>query len=145
MTSPDRPLPAAPPAPAPGSNLAPPQAPPVPERSGTLALLSHVNRGGDWVLPRLFRAVSFMGNVELDLTRARVAPGTSHVELRSIMGSITVRVPSDLRIELDVSPVLASVEIQREAESTTSPEAPLVKITGTAFMASVEIKVVRRG
>jgi Cell wall-active antibiotics response 4TMS YvqF len=142
MTSPHRPAPAAPPVPAPAAHPAVIPAEHVPERRGTLAMLSHVKREGDGILPRLFRAVAFMGNVELDLTRARVGPGTSAIELRAVMGSISIMVPTDLRLELDVGPVLASVEVKREGESTVSPEAPLVRITGSAFMASVEVKVV---
>jgi hypothetical protein len=41
----------------------------VPERRGAVAILSSLNRDGDWILPRVFRVVSFMANVELDLSR----------------------------------------------------------------------------
>jgi hypothetical protein len=51
-------------------------------------------------------------------------------------------VPPDLRIECEVEPVIGSFEVAREAESTRSPDAPLVRITGTAFMGSVEVKVI---
>src|SRR5918999_691963 len=54
----------------------------VPDRRGAVACLSSTNRDGDWVLPRLFRVVAFMGNVELDLTNVRLGPGESHIEIR---------------------------------------------------------------
>jgi cell wall-active antibiotic response 4TMS protein YvqF len=114
----------------------------VPDRRGTVAFLSHVRREGDWILPRLFRAVAFMGNVELDLTRARVGPGTSQIELKAIMGSVEILVPPELRLECEGEPFVASFEVNREAPSATSPDAPLVRITGTAFLASVEVKVI---
>ena len=114
----------------------------VPERRGTVAFLSHVKRDGDWTLPRLFRAFALWGNAEVDLTRAQIGAGTSHIEIKSIMGNVTVLVPPDLRIDCDVDPVIGSFEVAREAESTRSPDAPLVRITGTAFMGSVEVKVI---
>jgi len=58
------------------------------------------------------------------------------------MGNITVLVPPGLRVECDVDTFLASCDVQRRAASTASPDAPLVRITGTAFMSSVEVKVV---
>jgi hypothetical protein len=83
-----------------------------------------------------------MGNVELDLTRARLGPGTSEIELRSIMGSIEILVPPDLRLECDGEPFIGSFDVRREARSTASPDAPLVRIVGRAILASVEIKVI---
>ena len=45
-------------------------------------------------------------------------------------------------IECDVDPVIGSFEVAREVESTRSPDAPLVRVTGTAFMGAVEVKVI---
>jgi hypothetical protein len=114
----------------------------VPEHRGAVAFLSHVAREGDWILPRTFRGVAFMGNVELDLTRARVGPGTSHIEMVAVMGSVTVLMPPDLLVECEGDPLLGSFEIKRQVESTAAPDAPLVRISGTAFMGSVEVKII---
>jgi hypothetical protein len=51
-------------------------------------------------------------------------------------------VPPDLRVESEVDAVLGSAEVRREIGSTTSPDAPTVRITGTAFLGSIDIKVV---
>lgn len=114
----------------------------VPNHRGTVAVLSHVKRDGDWTLPRLFRTFALWGNAEVDLTRAQIGAGTSHIEIKCIMGNVTVLVPPELRIDCDVEPLIGSFEVAREAESTRSPDAPLVRITGTAFMGSVEVKVI---
>ena len=114
----------------------------VPERRGAVAILSHLRRDADWILPRLFRVVAFWGNAEIDLTRALLAPGTSTIEIRCIMGSVEIIVPPDVRVESEVDAVLGSAEVQRQIASTTSPDAPTVRITGSAFLGSVEIKVV---
>jgi hypothetical protein len=114
----------------------------VPERKGTLAFVSNVERHGDWVLPRNYRALAVMGNLELDLTRARLGAGTSHIEIVCIMGAVTVLVPPDIRLDCDAIPVVGNLEVRRDVETTTSADAPMVQISGTAFMGSIEVKVI---
>ena len=114
----------------------------VPDRRGAVAVLSHMRRDADWILPRLFRVFAFWGNAEIDLTKALLAPGTSEIEIRCIMASVEIIVPPDVRVESEVDAVLGSAEVQRQIASTTSPDAPTVRITGSAFMGSIEIKVI---
>ena len=114
----------------------------VPERRGVVAILSNVGRAGEWALPRLFRAVTVMGNVELDLTRARIAPGTSELEIMCVMGCVTVLVPPGVRLECEGSPIVGSVEVRGEAGRAAGPDAPVVRITGTALMGAIDVKVV---
>jgi hypothetical protein len=114
----------------------------VPERRGAVAVLSHTRRDADWVLPRLFRVFAFWGNVELDLTHVLLGAGTSVIEIRCIMASVEITVPPDLRVESEVDAVLGSAEVRRAIANTTSPDAPLVRITGSTLLGSIEIKVV---
>ena len=114
----------------------------VPERRGAVAVLSHTRRDADWVLPRLFRVFAFWGNVELDLTHVLLGAGTSVIEIRCIMASVEITVPPDLRVESEVDAVLGSAEVKRQIANTTSPDAPLVRITGSTLLGSIEIKVV---
>ena len=114
----------------------------IPERKGTLAFVSNVERHGDWILPRHYRALSVMGNLELDLTRARLGAGMSEIEIVCIMGAVTILVPPDIRLDCDAIPVIGNLEVRRNVDSTTSADAPLVQIRGTAFMGSIEVKVV---
>ncbi len=113
----------------------------IPEHRGAVACLSSVNRDGDWILPRLFRVVSFMGNVELDLTSVRMGPGESHIEIRCIWGNVEITVPPEIRIEVDGRPFVGTFEVERSAPNTLSPDAPLLRITGSVVMGSVTINV----
>src|SRR5439155_9804319 len=130
---------AAVPAPAAHPTLAAHQ---VPERRGAVAVLSHTRRDADWILPRLFRVFTFWGNVELDLTHVLLGAGTSEIEIRCIMGSVEIIAPPDLRVESEVDAFLGSAEVKRDIASTGSPDAPLVRITGSTVLGSIEIKVV---
>lgn len=114
----------------------------VPERRGAVAVLSHTRRDADWVLPRLFRVFAFWGNVELDLTQVLLGAGTSVIEIRCIMASVEITVPPDLRVESEVDAVLGSAEVRRQIASTNASDAPLVRITGSTLLGSIEIKVV---
>jgi hypothetical protein len=120
--------------------LVPPEM--VPAVRGLTAFMSAQVRAGDWILPRLFRAVSVWGDVQIDLTSARFGAGTSRIELMVIMGSVTILVPPDVRVDCDGDAIIASFEMQGQKWSAPAPGAPLIHVTGTAFMGSVEVKVV---
>ena len=114
----------------------------MPERRGALAVLSHLRRDADWLLPRLFRIFAFWGNAEIDLTQAIVGEGTSVIEVKCIMANIEIRVPPGLRVENEVEAVMASADIRRDTQTTASLDAPMVRITGSTFLGSVEIRVI---
>ena len=114
----------------------------VPERRGAVAFMSSTNREGDWILPRSFRVVSFMGNVELDLTNVRLGAGESHIEVRCIFGNVEITVPPGIRIEVEGQPFIGIFEVTRSAPSTTAPEAPLLRVTGTSHFGAVTVNVV---
>lgn len=114
----------------------------VPERRGAVVFFSSTNRDGDWILPRLFRVVACMGNVELDLTSAKLAPGESHIEIRCFFGNVEITVPSEIRLEVEGHPFMGSFEQSRSAPTTLSPDAPRLRISGSVFMGAVTIKVV---
>jgi hypothetical protein len=51
-------------------------------------------------------------------------------------------VPPEIRVEVEGHPLLGVFEVERKAPSTTSPDAPLLRVTGTALMGAVTIHVV---
>jgi hypothetical protein len=114
----------------------------VPPVRGVTAFLAAQVRGGDWILPRLFRAVAFWGDVQIDLTSAHFGAGRSHIELMVIMGNVTILVPPDVRVECDGDAIIGSFELLGQKWSTPSESSPTIHVTGTAFLGSVEIKIV---
>jgi hypothetical protein len=114
----------------------------VPAARGVTAFLSGQSRSGDWILPRLFRAVSFWGSVTIDLTSARFGAGTSRIEVVAIMGSIEVFVPPDVRIECDGDAILGSFEMAGQKWSRPADGAPMLHVAGTAYLGSVEVKII---
>jgi hypothetical protein len=114
----------------------------VPDERAITCVMSHVSRGGEWILPRALHVLTVMGESVIDLTQVRLAPGTSEIEVRCIMGDVQIVVPHNLRIECDGHPFLGEFRLKSTVDTTPSPEAPLVRITGKAIMGSVSIRVV---
>jgi hypothetical protein len=114
----------------------------IPPVRGVTAFLSSQVRAGDWILPRLFRAVSFWGDVKIDLTSARFGAGTSRIELMVIMGNVTILVPPDVRVECDGDAFMVSFGLQGQKWSTPFDGSPTIHVTGDAYLGSVEIKIV---
>ena len=140
MTSPPHAIPAAPAPPSRHPLVVPAEY--VPEHAGTVSFFSSQERKGEWLLPRVFRVVSVLGNVEIDLTRARVAAGTSRIEIRALFGNVEVTIPPGMRVECDGSGIAANFEVDAQVQPPPGSDAPLISIGGTALFANVEIKVV---
>lgn len=114
----------------------------IPQRNGVVCWWSGVKREGEWIVPREFRAFAFMGNIEIDLTEARMGSGVTEMELNCFMANIEVTVPADVRVLCDGDSLLGSFDIRRIGNPTPLPGAPTLNITGTAYVGAISIKVV---
>ena len=123
-----------------GPVLVPPEL--VPDRQGAMVCMSTTTRNGSWTLPRLFRALAIMGEVKLDLRDVHLGAGTSEIQVRAFWGNIEILVPHNLRVECDGTPFIGEFSVKRRSKSMPSPDAPLIRITGGAFMASVKVRII---
>lgn len=114
----------------------------IPDRRGIMAIMSRGTRHGEWVLARLFRVLTIAGRVDLDLTQVRIGSGISEIEIVSIMGEVRVVVPHNVRVECEGDATLGEFSLKRTATAVASPEAPLIRVTGTAFMGAVKVRVI---
>jgi len=114
----------------------------VPDRGGVTSIMSAVSRNGEWVLPRIFRVVAVMGEVELDLSHVQLGAGLSEIEIVSVMANVTIIVPHNLRVQCEGHPVMGEFRLKSKVASAALADAPLVRVRGTAFMAGVTVKVV---
>jgi hypothetical protein len=114
----------------------------IPERSGATVWWSSINRQGEWILPRVYRAFAFMGNIELDLTTARMSAGESEIEVRCVFSNVEVTVPPDVRVLCDGDGIAGSFEVVTVGRVDPLPDdAPTVRITGAAYFGSVSVKI----
>jgi hypothetical protein len=112
-------------------------------RGGVVSFLSSNEREGRWELPRHFRALAVLGNVELDLRDAVIGIGVSFIEAVAVMGNIEITVPPDVAVESDGDSLLGSFVVKYKGNATPGAANGLrvVRITGTAYAASVEVIV----
>jgi hypothetical protein len=116
---------------------------PQTSRGGVVSFLSSNEREGRWELPRHFRALAVLGNVELDLRDAVIGIGVSFIEAVAVMGNIEITVPPDVTVESDGDSLLGSFVVKYKGSVTPAAANGLrtLRITGTAYASSVEISV----
>ncbi|MDP9279244.1 MAG: cell wall-active antibiotics response protein [Gemmatimonadota bacterium] len=114
-----------------------------PSSDGVVSFLSSNEREGRWPLPRRFRALAVLGNVELDLREADIGLGVSVIEAVAVMGNIEITVPPDVAVESSGDSLLGSfvVKYAKGVSAGTATGYKKVHITGTAYAASVEVHV----
>jgi hypothetical protein len=117
----------------------------VPERGVMMALMGGFGRKGSWVVPRHLKLVAVMGGGELDLRRARFAPGVTEIEVFTLMGGIEIVVPPGVRVEMLGAAFMAGFETDTDDAPSPGPAGPVLRVTGLAVMAGVEVKVRRPG
>lgn len=127
---------------APASSPAAPRDPArfggVPTSSGAVAILGGFTRKGDWVVPKEFTAFLFMGGGEIDLREARFSEREVTIHIVAIMGGCEVIVPEDATVYVTGIGVLGAFE--HSDAGPGSPDGPVIKINGMAFMGGVDVK-----
>ncbi|KNB53998.1 DUF1707 SHOCT-like domain-containing protein [Streptomyces caatingaensis] len=113
---------------------------PVPGRPPVLKGGMHgIVRTGRWKVPPRLTAYGGMGGVVLDLTRVESPPRVLDFEVHGQMAGVTVVIPDDWSAETDgVEPGLGGVKDRTTPDR--SPDAPLVRLTGTGGMAGIVVR-----
>jgi Cell wall-active antibiotics response 4TMS YvqF/Domain of unknown function (DUF1707) len=112
-----------------------------------LSLMSSTKRVGHWALARKLEVVAVMSDTRIDLTQAILQPGVSEIDLRAVMASIKVIVPAGVRVIVDAHSVMANVHSRADEVLAGVPvpgSEPIIRLTGYAFMADVNVVVRRR-
>jgi hypothetical protein len=111
--------------------------------SGVVSFLSSTEREGRWQLPRRFRALAVLGNIELDLRAAEIGYGLSVIEAVAVMGNIEIMVSPDIAVECDGDSLLGSFVLKYDGRANPAAVSRdrVVRVTGTAYAASVTVTV----
>ncbi len=104
-------------------------------------IMGAIHRGGAWRVPNRLRVFAVMGGIDLDFRDAEFAPGLTTVHITCVMGGVAVAVPPALAVSCEGSGVLGLSEAFEQKGDPANPDAPRLRITGTAIMGGVEIAV----
>lgn len=80
------------------------------------------------------------GGAEIDLTKAKLAEGTSELEISCVFGGVSLIVPPDWNIIIDVTPVLGGFSDSRKGFSSTIDMSRTLVIKGATVFGGGEIK-----
>ena len=111
--------------------------------SGVVSFLSSTERQGPWELPRRFRALAVLGNVELDLRQAEVGYGLSEIEAVAFLGNVEITVPPDIAVECDGDSFMGTfvLKYDRRASPSMASRDKIVRVTGSAYAGAVTVSV----
>ena len=118
-------------------------APYTPSMSGVASFLSSTERQGRWELPRHFRALAVMGNVELDLREAEIGYGLSVIEAVTFMGNIELTIPPHVTVECAGDSLLGTFTLKYDGRTSPGQASGdrVIRVTGTAYMGAVTVSV----
>lgn len=108
-----------------------------------LSVLGNVERRGAFALPRLGKALSVLGNLELDLRDIAFPLGVTELRVSAVLGNVEIIVPPHIAVETDGSGILGSFASMARHPIDVRGE-PVLRIRGNAILGSVEIRTMPR-
>lgn len=116
-------------------------------RGRLLAIMGESRRTGRWLVPGALRVISVMSDTRLDLTQAVMASGTSEIHVTAMWSACRLIVPPGMRVVNEMHAIMSSVTSnadEMDPPGISRPNAPTIRLTGTALMAEVKVLVRRR-
>ena len=113
------------------------------EQAGVVSFLSSTEREGRWQLPRRFRALAVLGNVELDLREAEIGYGISVIEAVAVLGNVEMKVSPDVAVECDGDSFMGTFTLKYEGRASPSManRERVLRVTGSAYAGAVTVMV----
>ena len=112
---------------------------PYAESETLLAILSGVQRKGEWEPAEVVRVYAVMGGAELDFCDAVLLEGVTEVSVFAVMGGADIKVPRDVNVEVRGMGIMGGFKhLDHRAEDD---DAPTLRITGYAIMGGVDVKM----
>jgi hypothetical protein len=108
--------------------------------------MSESKRTGSWLVPQRQEINAVLGDVTLDYTEAQIPFDEVHIDVKSILADVKIRVPQNAIVLLDSNPILGSVSEQEAGlkavpDPNSRPAAPTrFHIRGTAILGEIKIK-----
>jgi hypothetical protein len=109
-----------------------------------VAVMSGVDKRGQWQPAQKTYCYALMGGVQLDFRDALLPPGATEVTVIAVMGGAEIIVPPGLRVDCSGIAIMGGFD-HRDESQVIDPQAPLLRVNGVALMGGVEITVRKSG
>lgn len=104
------------------------------------SILSSQSRRGIWTVPRELEVFALFSDTTIDLTQATLPSDIVEMKVNVIMASLRIVIPSGLRVVNRISAFAANVESEPALDlAPMVPGSPVIRLTGSATFANVEI------
>ncbi|GGR51077.1 hypothetical protein J2S40_000465 [Nocardioides luteus] len=108
------------------------------------AFLSSVERKGVWTMPQHLTVNAVLGDANIDLREAHYSAREVVINATSILGSVKVTVPPNVRVVVEGNGVLGEFkEPSDKVPEALTADSPVVRVRGMAVLGDVTVK--RRG
>jgi hypothetical protein len=105
-----------------------------------LSVFAEVRKRGDWELRPETRAVVVFGTLELDLRDARIARGTTTLDISATFAEVKIIVPPGIRVECDGSAILGEFT-EAVIAGPAGGDVATVRVVGMAVLSSVSVQM----
>lgn len=112
----------------------------------SLSFMGGAERKGGWLCPNTHTSMTFWGGNTLDLREAMLQSDHIQINAYAVMGGIEIIVPEGVRVICDGVGVMGGFDQSVDKGVTVRPstlpaDAPVVRVTGLAFMGGVSVIV----
>lgn len=112
---------------------------------GVVSIFGDNRKTGRWLVPEHFRVFSVFGSAKVDLREAVLQYPVTVIEALAVLADIQIIVPPGVIVECDGDALLGTFTVsenKRSKRATPRPlGGPVVRVEGSAYLASVTVKV----
>jgi len=112
---------------------------------GVVSIFGDNRKVGRWIVPEHFRVFSVFGSAKVDLREAVLQYPVTVIETLAICADVQIIVPPGVIVECDGDALLGAFTVSESKRSKREAPRPLggpvVRVQGSAYLASVTVKV----
>ena len=105
-----------------------------------VSLLGNRVRRGMWIPPQTLDLLAVMSDTHIDLREAQLSAGVTEIHVKATMAAVRITVPPHVHVVTETSSILASVSDRTDRGPAPPRGAPVIRITGWAFMSDVTVR-----
>ena len=110
------------------------------KRSRMVAFFGAIIRKGAWRVPQEMTAVTVFAGGELDFRRAVLPPGEIKLRATCILAGLEIIVPPEMHVTDNSWAIMGGVEIPPDSPESSSPNAPVLRLSGVTVMGGVSVR-----